>query len=286
MRALFLVVAVLLSAGSAHSAKQRYAVRSYACNSSTTMSPMQRQNCLNSANTEYAVESQQEMIEQQNAYVADQQLTGRCERVAGIFIRCALVTPAEAATTRDSCVGALQGRTPPVNYGIVICAEQAATCDEVSACFQQPPTPRSTPTPQRPPGNTSSPPVPRPAERPSDAYGQARTPSASGRHLLFGGEKHDVYLGCLCSEYDAESVFNSYGRFGNEYCTDCIWNSYGKYGSAYSSTSVCNEYASDPPVVVDGDGKFYGRLTLNEFNPQRVADDALLEWLDKKVCHR
>jgi len=46
-----------------------------------------------------------------------------------------------------------------------------------------------------------------------------------------------------------------------------IFNHYNEFGSPYSSFSVCNRYATDPPVMVDGSGRFYGRLTLNHEHP-------------------
>lgn len=40
-------------------------------------------------------------------------------------------------------------------------------------------------------------------------------PQTTKALLLFGGENHKTFLGCLnCSEYDSESVFNQYGSFG------------------------------------------------------------------------
>lgn len=89
--------------------------------------------------------------------------------------------------------------------------------------------------------------------------------------LIFGGEDHDVYLGKLnASEYDSESIWNKYGRYGNEYNTNCIWNEYGKYGNEYSNYSPFNEFASYPPVLVDAQGNFYGYFTVNKFKSKRA----------------
>ena len=77
---------------------------------------------------------------------------------------------------------------------------------------------------------------------------------------IYGGQDHDIYLGCLnCSDYNSNS----------------IWNDYGKYGNEYSQTSPFNSYASYPPVIVDIDGNFYGYFTINENHPNR-ADFALV----------
>jgi len=80
---------------------------------------------------------------------------------------------------------------------------------------------------------------------------------------IFGGPNHDTYLGCLtCSEYNSDSVFNSYGSYGSSYSSQSIHNSYSQFGSPYSQYSACNSMASDPPVVVSETGDYYGRLTL------------------------
>ena len=84
--------------------------------------------------------------------------------------------------------------------------------------------------------------------------------------MIFGGANHGTYLGCLnCSEYAADSVWNKYGSSGSPYSAESIFNHYGQFGSKYSTESACNPYATNPPVIVDGDGKCYGRLTLNRY---------------------
>lgn len=102
--------------------------------------------------------------------------------------------------------------------------------------------------------------------------------------LLFGGDRHDVFLGCLtCSEYDSDSVHNRYGDHGSQYSSTSIFNPYGDYGSKYSSDSACNPYASDPPVIVDADGNFYGTLTMNRYHPDVTSSSTVLDWLES-VC--
>jgi hypothetical protein len=88
---------------------------------------------------------------------------------------------------------------------------------------------------------------------------------------IYGGKDHDIYLGCLnCDNYNTNSIWNSYGTYGSIYNSKSIWNTYGDYGSAYSNTSPFNKYATDPPVIVDKDGGFYGYLTLNEYKDKRA----------------
>tara|TARA_R110002049_G_scaffold83103_2_gene211225 strand:+ start:3179 stop:3532 length:354 start_codon:yes stop_codon:yes gene_type:complete len=89
--------------------------------------------------------------------------------------------------------------------------------------------------------------------------------------MLFGGDNHKEYLGCLnCSEYSSESVWNEYSQYGNEYNSNSIWNEYGTYGNEYGQYCPWNEYASDPPVIVDEKGNFYGYFTANEYHSKRT----------------
>ena len=106
--------------------------------------------------------------------------------------------------------------------------------------------------------------------------------AASGpfKVMLFGGQGNQTYLGCLsCGEYESDSIFNQYGSFGSKYSSTSLTNPYSEFASRYSSYSACNPYASDPPVIVDSQGDFYGRLTVNPYNPQRLSDDELMGWL-------
>lgn len=111
-------------------------------------------------------------------------------------------------------------------------------------------------------------------------------PTTSGKLLVFGGRDHKKFLGCVCGEYDADSILNTYGSFGNRYSTDTIWNKYGDYGSPYSNTSVCNEYASNPPVVVTDAGVFVGYLTLNRSKTGAITEPDVLTFLEKTVCEK
>ena len=116
------------------------------------------------------------------------------------------------------------------------------------------------------------------------AQGAAAVPPSTTKLMLFGGPNHKTYLGCLsCSEYSSDSLFNQFGAFGNKFSSTSILNSFSQFGSAYSQYSACNEYASDPPVIVDGNGRFYGRLTANRYNAQRTTNQKLLGWL-AAVC--
>ena len=92
---------------------------------------------------------------------------------------------------------------------------------------------------------------------------------AAPAYLLFGGDNHDKFLGCLnCSKYDKLSIWNKYGDFGSKYNSDSIWNKYGTYGSKYSSESPWNKYSTNGPVIVDNAGNFYGKFTTNKYDNQ------------------
>lgn len=116
------------------------------------------------------------------------------------------------------------------------------------------------------------------------ASGAGSAQSAS-KLMIFGGVDHKTYLGCLnCSQYATDSVFNSYGTNGSPYSSSSIWNPYSEFGSAYSSYGACNPYATDPPVIVDQSGSYYGRLTLNRYHSQLGAGSKYLDWLSENVC--
>lgn len=88
---------------------------------------------------------------------------------------------------------------------------------------------------------------------------------------LYGGKNHDEYLGCLdCNSYDINSIWNEYGTYGNNYNLKSIWNEYGTYGNPYNAYSPWNAYGSNPPVVVDKEGNFYGYFTVNEYGAKRA----------------
>ncbi len=115
--------------------------------------------------------------------------------------------------------------------------------------------------------------------------GESAPQSETIKLMIFGGEAHKTYLGCLnCSQYATDSVFNEYGQHGSPYSSESIWNHYGEYGSAYSQYGACNSYATDPPVIVDSAGRFYGRLTLNTYHAEFGAGANYYNWLKQSVC--
>jgi len=95
--------------------------------------------------------------------------------------------------------------------------------------------------------------------------------------LIFGGESHDVYLGCLnCDKFESSSIWNKHGSYGSKYNAECIWNKYGDFGGNYSSYSPFNRHASHPPVLVDPDGNFYGYFTADKYSLKRTRNQLAL----------
>lgn len=98
--------------------------------------------------------------------------------------------------------------------------------------------------------------------------------------LIYGGENNRTFLGCLnCDKNTANSVQNEYSQYGNQYSNTSIFNKYGQYGSPYAQYSVCNEYTNTAPVIVDKNGKFYGRLSSNPYAPDEVQNASIRAWL-------
>lgn len=115
--------------------------------------------------------------------------------------------------------------------------------------------------------------------------GSSDAQSGTAKLMVFGGFEHKTYLGCLnCSQYAADSVFNKYGQHGSRYSSESISNHFSEYGSAYSSYGACNPYGSDPPVIVDQSGRYYGRLTLNMYHAEVGAGANYYNWLKQTVC--
>jgi hypothetical protein len=104
-----------------------------------------------------------------------------------------------------------------------------------------------------------------------------RSAPATPKLMLFGGPGHHVYLGCInCDEMATDSIFNEVGPHGSTFAVESIWAPYGSYGGQYSNYSPWNPYASDPPVIVDQAGNFYGYFTVNEYHSKRTTNPIAL----------
>ena len=111
------------------------------------------------------------------------------------------------------------------------------------------------------------------------------TPVASARLLLFGGRNQRVFLGCYdCNRFDADSIHNQFGEYGSRFSSTSIWNRFSDYGSRFSDDSACNRFESNPPVIVDSAGRFYGALTVNRFASNAITTASVVAWLNDDVC--
>ena len=93
-----------------------------------------------------------------------------------------------------------------------------------------------------------------------------------------------TFLGKLNpNAYDADSIFNKYGRYGSAYSPTCIFNEYSTYGGPYSTLSPFNEYSSTPPKVFVS-GAFVGYLTVNSYLQPRIDPHNIKEWAENNVA--
>jgi hypothetical protein len=90
---------------------------------------------------------------------------------------------------------------------------------------------------------------------------------------IFGGADHKTFLGCLtCASSDDDSIFNPGGKFGhcgglafdNLYCHSLL-SAFGGGGLVAEATSACGPGSTNPPVLVDPHGQYYGRFSIGTF---------------------
>ena len=95
---------------------------------------------------------------------------------------------------------------------------------------------------------------------------------------VFGGHDHKTYLGCLtCSEMSPDSIMNPFSTYGNQFNPESIMNQFGEYGSRFGMYSACNAFALDPPVIVDKNGNYYRRLSVNDM--VAIKDRGIRSWI-------
>jgi hypothetical protein len=107
--------------------------------------------------------------------------------------------------------------------------------------------------------------------------GDGASGGSGGVRFLMGGRNHDVYLGCLgCSPTDQNSICSPYGM-GSALNANSIFNTFGDFGDSFSKYSPWNKYQSKfAPVLVDRSGNFYGYFTIDTFNPKAFEAAARL----------
>lgn len=93
---------------------------------------------------------------------------------------------------------------------------------------------------------------------------------AAGAWAIDGGQLRLVaadgtFLGTLGSEYDQNSIYNTYGNYGSPYSASSVMNKYSNYGNEYSNYSPFNRYTNDAPLLYDAQGNYYGRVSMNRY---------------------
>lgn len=92
-----------------------------------------------------------------------------------------------------------------------------------------------------------------------------------------------TYLGTISrNKFDTNSIANTYGNYGSPYSVYSIFNKYANYGGPYSTLSPFNPYTNTPPSIIK-DELLLGYLTANQFLPQRIDVDDLIQWLGINV---
>lgn len=123
-------------------------------------------------------------------------------------------------------------------------------------------------------------------------YGEFLANMREPKLMIFGGRGHKVYLGCLsCDQIAPDSIFNKRGYYGrcpgllmgdNLFCRGLLSN-YGSKGLV-SNTSACNSCASDPPIIVDEQGYYYGRFSITSICGHRDSVCAFGHFRDTAIC--
>lgn len=90
--------------------------------------------------------------------------------------------------------------------------------------------------------------------------------------ILVADDDKATFLGELTTnEFDSDSIFNKFGTYGNEFSTKSIWNEFGRYGGEFSRYSPFNEFSLHPPMIIDGDGRVVGYLTVNKYKAGGIS---------------
>ena len=99
--------------------------------------------------------------------------------------------------------------------------------------------------------------------------------------LLFGGDDHKTFLGCLnCNKFSGVSLCNKFGQFGSKFNSESIWNRFGDFGSKFNSDSPWNKFTDSAPIIADKDGNSFGYFSANKFHHDRTRIKWLVQILD------
>ena len=63
------------------------------------------------------------------------------------------------------------------------------------------------------------------------------------------------------------------------FAAESVLNQFSQFGSKFGAHSPCNQFSTDPPVIVDEAGKYYGRLVISTTHPERIKNPTLRDWI-------
>jgi hypothetical protein len=113
------------------------------------------------------------------------------------------------------------------------------------------------------------------------AQSEVATLIARGASFIVGSD--GTFLGKLIpNKFDADSIFNKYGPYGNKFSPTCIFNPYSPHGGRFSPESPFNQFAKAAPKVYLK-GKFVAFLTKNSSFQPSIDPDSILEWASQHV---
>lgn len=88
-----------------------------------------------------------------------------------------------------------------------------------------------------------------------------------------------VFLGFyLQNKFDANSIANEFGSYGNTFSATSLFNEYGDYGSQFSSKSAYNNFTQTPPVIWQNN-RLQAYVTTNKMLSPRVNPKLLKVWI-------
>lgn len=104
--------------------------------------------------------------------------------------------------------------------------------------------------------------------------------------IILGGPNHDIVLGELDPWQPGDgSLFDENGKYGKD-AKESVWQRESIHASDTSSCSVCNFNATNPPIVVNVDGKVIGRLSISKAFDIGYETDAVRRRLAREICKR
>ena len=109
----------------------------------------------------------------------------------------------------------------------------------------------------------------------------ANVSTASGDTFIQASD--DTFLGSLNpNRLDKNSIFNTFGQYGNKFSQTCIFNKYSVYGTRFSPLSPFNKFTTTPPRIMNGQ-KQVAFLTVSKLLKPAVDPNTIKEWASRHV---